>query len=360
MVNIELPADVAGTGRRRGRAVGGEDYDPKSAGFGPSGRPSVRPRGSASWYERVLGMTREDVPPAPGKAAAIREIGRQKINLWPIAASKEDWFTADHEAAGSEDLCFLTDATPDQVVQHLRAERVAIEAGPGRRQGALGTLDLRLLSRSGRQPDRDRVLPSGLASRSGDSLFGEVTFANSDFTSLGLTPGTYVWSWAQAPMPIRSRFRLASQSPRPGRCCWRDLAAWDWLDVAGRERLGRSAEAKEAVARGTSGALSTVRTGPPRSVGVASAISKPEGWKERARQMKPGAVFASGPGRPEPLATEPNKSYARSQVQQADSVSGPLETTEMPGNLIYYALVLIVIALVAALLGFGGARPAPP
>jgi uncharacterized membrane protein YtjA (UPF0391 family) len=26
----------------------------------------------------------------------------------------------------------------------------------------------------------------------------------------------------------------------------------------------------------------------------------------------------------------------------------------MPGNLIYYALVLIVIALVAALLGFGG------
>jgi uncharacterized membrane protein YtjA (UPF0391 family) len=52
--------------------------------------------------------------------------------------------------------------------------------------------------------------------------------------------------------------------------------------------------------------------------------------------------------------TEPNKDYARSQVQQADSVSGPLETTEMPGNLIYYALVLIVIALVAALLGFGG------
>jgi uncharacterized membrane protein YtjA (UPF0391 family) len=31
-----------------------------------------------------------------------------------------------------------------------------------------------------------------------------------------------------------------------------------------------------------------------------------------------------------------------------------LETPDMPGNLIYYALVLIVIALVAALLGFGG------
>ena len=66
--------------------------------------------------------------------------GRQKINLRPIAASKEDWFTADHEAVGSDDLCFLTDATPDEVVWHLRAEGVAIVTGPGRRQGAQGTL----------------------------------------------------------------------------------------------------------------------------------------------------------------------------------------------------------------------------
>jgi uncharacterized membrane protein YtjA (UPF0391 family) len=32
----------------------------------------------------------------------------------------------------------------------------------------------------------------------------------------------------------------------------------------------------------------------------------------------------------------------------------PWRLTAMPGNLIYYALVLIVVALVAALLGFGG------
>jgi catechol 2,3-dioxygenase-like lactoylglutathione lyase family enzyme len=96
---------------------------------------------SAGWYKRVLGMTREDVPPAPGKPPRTgMRFGRQKINLRPIAASKEDWFTAEHEAAGSEDLCFLTDATPDQVVQHLRAESVAIVTGPGPRQGALGTL----------------------------------------------------------------------------------------------------------------------------------------------------------------------------------------------------------------------------
>lgn len=96
---------------------------------------------SARWYARALGMTREDVPPAPGKPprTAMR-FGRQKINLRPIATSKEDWFTADHEAAGGEDLCFLTDSTPDEVVRHLRAQGIAIVTGPGLRQGAQGTL----------------------------------------------------------------------------------------------------------------------------------------------------------------------------------------------------------------------------
>jgi catechol 2,3-dioxygenase-like lactoylglutathione lyase family enzyme len=96
---------------------------------------------SVEWYARVLGMTREDVAPEPGKARrTTMRFGRHKINLRPIAASKEDWFTADHEAAGSEDLCFLTDSTPDEVVRHLRAQGVAIIAGPGPRQGAQGTL----------------------------------------------------------------------------------------------------------------------------------------------------------------------------------------------------------------------------
>ena len=96
---------------------------------------------SAKWYARVLGMTREDVPPEPGKAPrTAMQFGRQKINLRPIAMSKEDWFTADHEAAGGEDLCFLTDAKPDEVVRHLQAQGVAIVAGPGPRRGARGTL----------------------------------------------------------------------------------------------------------------------------------------------------------------------------------------------------------------------------
>jgi len=96
---------------------------------------------SAWWYARVLGMTREDVPPTPGEAPrTAMKFGRQKINLRPIATSKEAWFTAEHEAAGSEDLCFLTDSRPEEVVRHLQAQGVAIVAGPGPRRGAQGAL----------------------------------------------------------------------------------------------------------------------------------------------------------------------------------------------------------------------------
>jgi uncharacterized membrane protein YtjA (UPF0391 family) len=48
------------------------------------------------------------------------------------------------------------------------------------------------------------------------------------------------------------------------------------------------------------------------------------------------------------------RGHPRSVVRQADMRMRPLEDQPMPGNLIYYALVLIVVALVAALLGFGG------
>jgi catechol 2,3-dioxygenase-like lactoylglutathione lyase family enzyme len=96
---------------------------------------------SAAWYARVLGMTRLDVASADGKPPRTEmRFGRQKINLRPVAASKEDWFTADHEAAGSDDLCFLTTSSPDEVVRHLEALEVAIVAGPGPRRGARGTL----------------------------------------------------------------------------------------------------------------------------------------------------------------------------------------------------------------------------
>lgn len=94
---------------------------------------------SAAWYQKVLGMTREEVPTPHGPVVAMR-FGRNKINLRPLTASKKAWFTADHETAGSEDLCFLTEATPQAVVDHLRACGIAIEEGPGEKRGTLGTI----------------------------------------------------------------------------------------------------------------------------------------------------------------------------------------------------------------------------
>src|ERR1051325_5238195 len=74
---------------------------------------------SAEWYRNVLGM---------------------KINVRPRDADKVEWFTADHETPGSDDLCFLTSASPEQVVAHLNACGVAIEEGPVAKQGARGAL----------------------------------------------------------------------------------------------------------------------------------------------------------------------------------------------------------------------------
>jgi catechol 2,3-dioxygenase-like lactoylglutathione lyase family enzyme len=79
--------------------------------------------------------------PGDGKAPRTSLMfGSQKINVRPKDADKVEWFTADHETAGSDDLCFLTSSTPDEVVAHLRRCGVAIEEGPTRKQGARGTL----------------------------------------------------------------------------------------------------------------------------------------------------------------------------------------------------------------------------
>jgi catechol 2,3-dioxygenase-like lactoylglutathione lyase family enzyme len=96
---------------------------------------------SAEWYRTILGMEIRVFDPGEGKTPRTSLIfGNQKINVRPRDADKVEWFTADHEAAGSDDLCFLTAATPEQVVAHLKAHGVAIEDGPGARLGARGML----------------------------------------------------------------------------------------------------------------------------------------------------------------------------------------------------------------------------
>jgi catechol 2,3-dioxygenase-like lactoylglutathione lyase family enzyme len=96
---------------------------------------------SAQWYSKVLGMEIKVFDPGQGRTPRTSLMfGAQKINVRPRDADQVEWFTADHETAGSDDLCFLTSATPADVVAHLAACDVAIEEGPVAKQGARGTL----------------------------------------------------------------------------------------------------------------------------------------------------------------------------------------------------------------------------
>jgi catechol 2,3-dioxygenase-like lactoylglutathione lyase family enzyme len=105
---------------------------------------------TAQWYQKILGMEVKVFDPGDGKTPRTSLIfGNQKINVRPRDADKVEWFTADHEMAGSDDLCFLTASTPDEVAAHLKANGVAIEEGPVKKQGARGTL----LSLYCRDPD---------------------------------------------------------------------------------------------------------------------------------------------------------------------------------------------------------------
>jgi catechol 2,3-dioxygenase-like lactoylglutathione lyase family enzyme len=66
--------------------------------------------------------------------------GRHKINLRPLHASQEEWFTARSPQAGSDDLCFITTSPPEQLVDHLRTCGVPVEVGPVMKRGALGPI----------------------------------------------------------------------------------------------------------------------------------------------------------------------------------------------------------------------------
>src|SRR3981189_2677268 len=91
---------------------------------------------SVQWYQKILGMEIRVFDPGPGKTPRTSLIfGNQKINVRPRDADKVGWFTADHETAGSDDLCFLTSSTPAEGIAHLKACGVVIEEGPVANQG---------------------------------------------------------------------------------------------------------------------------------------------------------------------------------------------------------------------------------
>ena len=94
---------------------------------------------TAAWYERVLGMKRETFGPSNRTALSF---GNQKINLRPVGAQADDpeWVTGSVEAAGSEDLCFITRCSADEVRAHLVDCGVDIVSGPVTKTGALGPM----------------------------------------------------------------------------------------------------------------------------------------------------------------------------------------------------------------------------
>lgn len=87
------------------------------------------------WYTRVLELP--VITYGPGRRALL--VGRQKINLRPAVGS-DDWVTGATSTPGDQDLCFLTDLSPQQVLERLAALGVEVTNGPITRDGARGTL----------------------------------------------------------------------------------------------------------------------------------------------------------------------------------------------------------------------------
>lgn len=86
------------------------------------------------WYSRVLGL--DVITYGPGRRAL--RVGDQKINLRPAAS--HDWVTGATSSPGDQDLCFLTELAPRQVLQRLDELGVEVTEGPVVRSGARGPL----------------------------------------------------------------------------------------------------------------------------------------------------------------------------------------------------------------------------
>jgi catechol 2,3-dioxygenase-like lactoylglutathione lyase family enzyme len=102
---------------------------------------------SLAFYSRVLGMRIERR--ANGRVSL--HFGNQKFNVHP--AVNDIGLKARHPTLGSADFCLIASTPIEQVVQHLQACGVAIEAGPGKRDGATGTI----MSVYFRDPDQNLV-----------------------------------------------------------------------------------------------------------------------------------------------------------------------------------------------------------
>jgi catechol 2,3-dioxygenase-like lactoylglutathione lyase family enzyme len=90
---------------------------------------------TAAWYQRVLGMEREEY--GGGNRTALR-FGAQKINLHEVGSEVSPH--AQLARPGTLDLCFVIAMRPEDAIAQLHACGVSIERGPVSRIGALGDI----------------------------------------------------------------------------------------------------------------------------------------------------------------------------------------------------------------------------
>jgi catechol 2,3-dioxygenase-like lactoylglutathione lyase family enzyme len=93
---------------------------------------------TTGFYERALGLKRETFRGPDGQQRYALAFGRQKINLQdrgtvtPTKAARPTF--------GSGDFCLIAAVPIDEVIAHLRAQDIVLEAGPVPRRGAVGAL----------------------------------------------------------------------------------------------------------------------------------------------------------------------------------------------------------------------------
>ena len=90
---------------------------------------------TVQFYVSVLGMEKEEF----GAGRLALKFGNQKINLHQVGKEFEP--KADKPTAGSADLCFITEVTLDEAMNHVQSKGVQIIEGPVARTGATGPIN---------------------------------------------------------------------------------------------------------------------------------------------------------------------------------------------------------------------------
>jgi catechol 2,3-dioxygenase-like lactoylglutathione lyase family enzyme len=87
------------------------------------------------FYVRVLNMRRIDF----GNGRVALGFGKQKINLQP--AGWEEVMRAQNHVEGTADFCLITETPMAEVLAHLEACGIELEAEPSIRNGAVGPIN---------------------------------------------------------------------------------------------------------------------------------------------------------------------------------------------------------------------------